>query len=78
MSMIHKGHIVESELSKNSKGGTEMMRKRVLDNVNSELLSNVAIHFSRPREIPTDVKNIMYCHDLAKDPENNILKEGGW
>ncbi len=78
MSMIHKGHIVESELSKNSKGGTEMMRKRVLDNVNSELLSNVAIHFSRPREIPTDVKNIMYCHDLAEDPENNILKDGGW
>jgi glycosyltransferase involved in cell wall biosynthesis len=76
--MIHKGHIVESELSKNSKGGTEMMRKRVLDNVNSELLSNVAIHFSRPREIPTDVKNIMYCHDLAEDPENNILKDGGW
>ena len=54
------------------------MRKRVLDNVNSELLSNVAIHFSRPREIPTDVKNIMYCHDLAEDPENNILKDGGW
>ena len=78
MSMIHKGHIVESELSKNSKGGTEMMLKRVLDNVNSELLSNVAIHFSRPREIPTDVKNIMYCHDLAEDPENNILKDGGW
>jgi len=78
MSMIHKGHIVESELSKNSKGGTEMMRKRVLDNVNSELLSNVAIHFSRPREIPTVVKNIMYCHDLAEDPENNILKDGGW
>ena len=79
MSMIHKGHIVESELSRNSKGGTEMMRKRVLDNVDSELLSNVAIHFSRPREIPNDVKlNILYCHDLAEDPENDILLNGGW
>ena len=78
MSMIHKGHIVETELSKNSKGGTEMMRKRVLDNVDSNLLSNVAIHFSRPREIPVDVKNIMYCHDLAEDPENAILADGGW
>ena len=79
MSMIHKGHIVESELSKNSKGGTEMMRKRVLDNVDFDLLSNTAIHFSRPREIPNDVKlNILYCHDLAEDPENNILKDGGW
>ncbi len=79
MSMIHKGHIIESELSKNSKGGTEMMRKRVLDNVDFDLLSNAAIHFSRPREIPNDVKlNILYCHDLAEDPENNILKDGGW
>jgi UDP-glucose:(glucosyl)LPS alpha-1,2-glucosyltransferase len=79
MSMIHKGHIVETELSKNSKGGTEMMRKRVLDNVDSNLLSNAAIHFSRPREIPNDVKlNILYCHDLAEDPENAILKDGGW
>ena len=76
--MIYKGDVVESELSANSIGGTEMMRQRLLDNVNRELLEGFAIHFSRPRDIPTDVKNIMYCHDLAGDPENKVLLDGGW
>lgn len=78
MSMIYKGEVVESELSANSKGGTEMMRQRLLDNVNSELLEGFAIHFSRPRDIPSDVQNILYCHDLAGDPENKVLENKGW
>ena len=79
MSMIHKGHVVETDLSKNSKGGTEMMRSRLLKYVDFDLLSDTAIHFSRPREIPSDVKlNILYCHDLAEDPENKILQNEGW
>lgn len=78
MSMIYKGEVIETELSKNSVGGTEMMRTRLLNNVDNELLKNYAIHFSRPRDIPEDVKNIMYCHDLAEDPENKILEDGGW
>ena len=78
MSMIYKGEVVETDLSKNSNGGTEMMRQRLLDNVSKELLEGFAIHFSRPREIPSDVKNIMYCHDLAEDPENAVLMDGGW
>lgn len=76
--MIYKGEVVESELSANSKGGTEMMRQRLLDNVNSELLEGFAIHFSRPRDIPSDVQNILYCHDLAGDPENKVLENKGW
>lgn len=78
MSMIYKGEVVETELSANSVGGTEMMRSRLLNNVDKELLKYYAIHFSRPRDIPEDVKNIMYCHDLAEDPENKILLDGGW
>lgn len=78
MSMIYKGEVVESELSKNSKGGTEMMRQRLLDRAEPELLEKVAVHFSRPREIPEDVPNILYCHDLAEDPENKILLDNGW
>ena len=38
--MIHKGHIVESEQSKNANGGTEMMRKRLMDNVDFDLLGD--------------------------------------
>lgn len=78
MSCVYKGEIIESEQSANSKGGTELMRARLLKYVDSELLSKVAIHFSRPRELYDDVKNILYCHDLAQDPENKILKDGGW
>jgi len=78
MSCIYKGTIVETNLSKNSKGGTEMMRGRLLNYVNKDLLGKVAIHFSRPRELYKDVPNILYCHDLVGDPENKILKDGGW
>lgn len=78
MSCVYKGKVFDTELSKNSKGGTEMMRQRLVENVDDELLQSYAIHLSRPREMYDDVKNIMYCHDLALDPENNILKDGGW
>ena len=78
MSCIYKGEVVETELSKNSNGGTEMMRKRLLDTVDKELLKGYAIHLSRPREIYKDVKNILWCHDLAGDPENKILANDGW
>ena len=78
MSMIYKGQVVESEQSKNSSGGTEMMRERVIKNVDPQCLGKVAIHFSRPRQLFDDVLNIMYCHDLAEDPENSILANGGW
>lgn len=78
MSCIYKGQVIESELSANSFGGTEMMRERVLKNVDPKWLEKCAIHFSRPRQLFDDVLNIMYCHDLAEDPENNILANGGW
>lgn len=78
MSCIYKGKIIESELSANSRGGTEMMRERLVNNVDAEALSNVAIHLSRPREVYEDVPNILWCHDLAEDPENKILLDGGW
>ena len=78
MSCIYKGEVVESELSANSKGGTEMMRQRLIDNVGKEVLEKVAIHLSRPRDLYDDVPNILWCHDLAEDPENKVLRDGGW
>ena len=78
MSCIYKGEVVESELSANSKGGTEQMRQRLIDNIDKEILEKVAIHLSRPRELYDDVPNILWCHDLAEDPENKVLRDGGW
>ena len=78
MSCIYKGVVIDSELSANSKGGSEMMRQRLIDNMDPEVLEKVAIHLSRPRELYDDVPNIFWCHDLSEDPENQILKDGGW
>lgn len=78
MSCIYKGAIVDTNLSRNARGGTEMMRDRLLKSVPSDLLNNFAIHFSRPRQIYPNVKNIFYAHDLAADPENKVLYNGGW
>lgn len=78
MSCVYKGKVIDTDLSKNSKGGTEMMRDRLVRNVDKDLLKEYAIHLSRPREIYNNVKNIFYCHDLAMDPENKILKDEGW
>lgn len=78
MSVVYKGEVIDTELSKNSNGGTEMMRTRLVNNVDKNLLSEVAIHLSRPRELYKDVPNILWCHDLAVDPENRVLNDGGW
>jgi len=78
MSCIYKGKVIETELSKNARGGTEMMRDRLLHYIPKEILKDYAIHLSRPREIYKDVKNILWLHDLAEDPENKILLNEGW
>jgi glycosyltransferase involved in cell wall biosynthesis len=78
MSCVYRGAVVDTNLSRNAMGGTEMMRGRLLKSVPQNLLDSVAIHFSRPRQIYDDVKNIFYAHDLSSDPENAILSNNGW
>jgi glycosyltransferase involved in cell wall biosynthesis len=73
MSCIYKGNVIETTLSLNAHGGTELMRERLLSVLDKSLLQNFAIHLSRPRELYKDVKNIFWAHDLAEDPENKIL-----
>jgi glycosyltransferase involved in cell wall biosynthesis len=78
MSCIYKGSVIETTLSQNSRGGTEQMRDRLVKYADPEMLNNVAVHFSRPRKLYDDVPNILYLHDLATDPENKVLLNGGW
>jgi len=78
MSAIYKGNIIDTNLSRSAMGGTEQMRARLLSNVDKSLLENVAIHFSRVRQIYPDVLNIFYAHDTSEDPENKILENSGW
>ena len=65
MSCIYKGEVIETDLSKNSNGGTEMMRQRLIDGVGMGVLSKVAVHVGRVRELYNDVPNILWCHDFA-------------
>jgi UDP-glucose:(glucosyl)LPS alpha-1,2-glucosyltransferase len=76
MSVIYKGVLVESDMTRNALGGTEMMRNRLLACVDKRLLENVAIHFSRPGEIDGSVVNVLYCHDLAADTAVEFLADG--
>jgi len=78
MSCVYKGHVIDTELSINARGGTEMMRQRLVDNADPELLKQFAIHLSRPRELYNDVPNVFWCHDLVEDTENKVLENGGW
>lgn len=78
MSVIYKGEIIDTNLSRSAMGGTEQMRTRLLKYIEPELLKNVAIHFSRVRQVYSDVPNVFYGHDLANDPEAKILEMGGW
>lgn len=75
MSVVYKGQVIDSSLTKNARGGTEQMRSRLLRSVDSNFLSEVAIHFSRPKELYTDVPNILYLHDLSEDPAVDSLKQ---
>jgi len=78
MSCIYKGTIIDTNLSRAAMGGTEQMRKRLIDGVDATLLKNVAIHLSRVREFYNDVPNILWCHDLCEDTENKVLSNDAW
>lgn len=73
MSVVYKGEVLNTDLTKRANGGTEQMRSRLIKNINEQLLKQVAIHFSRPKEIYDDVPNVLYLHDLAEDPAVECL-----
>lgn len=68
MSSIVDGLVVSTSTTKNAKGGTELMRSRLLNVVDKDLLKDVAIHFSRVEKLYANKINILYAHDLPNDP----------
>lgn len=68
----------QNELNKNAKGGTELMGDRLREHVSSDLLDQFQIISSRVRDLDSNKKKILWCHDLAMDPEVQHLKDGGW
>src|SRR5690606_18744262 len=69
MTEIINGKVVYNELTKNANGGTELMARRMVEYIPSDLLEGVQIIHSRVRDLQPDVKRILVCHDMANDPE---------
>lgn len=63
-----------NEISKNSKGGTELMRMGLEERLPADLLEDFQIICSRVRQIEEDKIRVYWLHDLPEDPETNHLK----
>lgn len=66
------------EFSKNSMGGTELMKFKLLEKISPTVLDKFLIICSRVREMDPSLIPIYWLHDLAEDPESEHLKAGGW
>ena len=66
------------ELSKNALGGTEQMKYRLQEKIDSNLLDNFQIICSRVREMDKNLIPLYWLHDLPDDPESQHLDNGGY
>lgn len=64
-----------NELSKNARGGTELMLERLHGSLPEDLLSKFQIIPSRVRELDSTKKKIYWAHDLPGDNEAQFLKD---
>ena len=68
---------IRNELNQNAMGGSELMMTRLYDSLGDEL-DDFQIILSRVRELEDGKWRILWCHDLAEDPEAQHLANGGW
>lgn len=72
------GEIVTNEMTQNAMGGSELMAHRLHQSISKDLLEKFQIILSRVRELDSSKYRILWCHDLAGDPEANHLFNDGW
>lgn len=65
----------ENEVSKNSQGGTEMVKRGLAERLPAGLADEFQVICSRVRELEEDKIRVYWLHDLPEDPETNHLKE---
>lgn len=65
----------ENEISLNSQGGTESVKRGLAERLDPELLKDFQIICSRVRHIEEDKIRVYWLHDLPEDPETNHLKD---
>lgn len=76
---ILSGELVTNELTKNANGGSELMAKRIQMALPKDLMKDFQIICSRVRNLDNTKYRILWCHDLAMDPEaKKVLENGGW
>ena len=75
---ILNGELVRSDLTKNARGGSELMAERLVASLPQELLKECQIVLSRGTNLLEDRCRIYWAHDLAGDPGAKILENGGW
>lgn len=75
----NKMPLAKDSLSANAKGGSELMKFKLVEELGEEYLNEFQIFVSRVEE-PLDPDKIkIYWHqDLPWDPACNHLKDGGW
>lgn len=64
----------ENDISKNSKGGTEISKRSIANLIDENLSNEFQIIASRMRELNPEKIRVYWHHDLPEDPEVNHLK----
>lgn len=76
---IFGGELRSSDLTRNALGGSELMLKRIYEDVPSDLLKNFHVVNSRlESSLKHDLRKIFIAHDLPGDPASDFLSNGGW
>jgi glycosyltransferase involved in cell wall biosynthesis len=66
------------ELTRNAKGGTELMAEALESRLDPKLLERFQIVPSRVRNLDESKFKIFWAHDLPGDPESEFLRNGGY
>jgi glycosyltransferase involved in cell wall biosynthesis len=67
------------DMAKNAMGGTEIMKYKLMNSVDKDLLENFQIFVSRVTEELSDKHvRLLWLQDLAGDPASEHLANGGW
>lgn len=73
------GEIVRNDLTKNARGGSELMAERLVASLPQDLLADFQIILSRPQPLDYSKHRIFWAHDLANDPQAQaVFMNNGW
>lgn len=78
MVQILNGELLREDITSTAMGGTEIIATNMVKYIDPELLQGVQIIHSRVTDLDFSKKRILVLHDLANDPMNKHLENGGY